>query len=252
MASVLGNYQIVTTTQTQTNSKERYSANPDCLRCKGIGWLLDFGDAVPCPEKGCMLESYQAYKKDPANFKARGVIQDQTFDNFIKIYKPVSENNKTKGNVNAFEACKALANGDAPYIWLLVYGGTGNGKTHLCYATTRAMLSRGMEAEMIASAELFSKIRQGIDSHESDHIIQHYKDIYALVIDDWGVGYGSDFERARFDEIMASRYENARVTVVTTNKDIIEIPERVRSRFEDISRSKIILNMAGDYRKVSR
>ena len=204
--------------------------------------MLDSGDVVPCPEKGCMAESYRDYKRDPMNFKSRGVIQDQTFANFVKV----------QGSANAFNASKSLANGEAPFIWLLIYGGTGNGKSHLCYAMTRLMLLRGMQAEMIASAELFSKIRQGIDSHESDQIIKQYKDIYALVSDDWGVGYGSDFEKARFDEIMASRYENARVTVLTTNKDITEIPERVRSRFEDISRSKIILNKSGDYRKVSR
>ena len=103
------------------------------------------------------------------------MIQDQSFENFVKV----------PGSHKSFDACKALANGDAPFIWLLIYGGTGNGKTHLCYATTKTMLERGVEAEMIASAELFSKIRQGISNNESDKIIQHYKDMYALVIDDW-------------------------------------------------------------------
>lgn len=218
--------------------------------CNGLGWVhpldslgnISYANVNHCTENGCMADSYRAYRNGTPFIRSRGVIQNRTFDDFVK----------RKGTEEAFKHSKALANGDAPFIWLLIYGGTGNGKTHLCYAITQRLLERGVEAEMIASAELFSKIRQGIESHTSDEAMQHYKDVYALILDDWGVGYGTDFERARFDEIMASRYENYRVTVLTTNKDITEIPERVASRFQDKARAKVCWNKADDYRKVSR
>lgn len=233
----------MTGTQNPTLIKEKYRANPECKVCDGIGWLLPngtFSTPIHCTAKGCMAESYNDYKKHPDQMKSHGVVQMQTFDNFVL----------SPGCRPAYKAAKDLANGQAPYIWLLIYGGTGNGKTHLCYAMTKTLIERGLNAEMVASAELFSKIRKGIETKED--VLQHFKDVPALIIDDWGVGYGSEFEKARFDEVMAYRYEHYMVTVMTTNKDLKDIPERVRSRFEDKLMSLIVLNKSSDYRKVAR
>lgn len=202
-----------------------------------------YGKTIPCPEKGCLQDSFNAYQRGDPFIRSRGVTQpSQTFETVVKV----------PGLTKAFNLAKAIANGDADFIWLLIYGGVGNCKTHLCHAIAKKMIDRGVTTEMIPAAELFSKLRQAIGENKCDEVSQYYKEIYALVLDDWGVEYGTEFERARFDEIMAARYANARVTVVTTNKDITEIPERVRSRFEDVVMARIVENKAGDYRKVSR
>jgi len=245
IGAILGNYQIVTQDiQDPTRIKEKYSANPGCVRCNGTGWVYiypgNYKEIEHCTAKGCMAESYEKWRKNPERMQSHGVVQVQSFDNFV-----LSPKNKP-----AYKAAKSLAYGEAPFIWLLIYGGTGNGKTHLCYAITKTLIERGLTAKMIASAELFAEIRKGIETKED--VMKHYKDIPALIIDDWGVGYGTEFEKARFDELLAYRYEHYMVTVLTTNKDLPNLPERVRSRFEDKLKSLIIFNEAGDYRKVAR
>ncbi|GAH62140.1 unnamed protein product, partial [marine sediment metagenome] len=64
-----------------------------------------------------------------------------------------------------------------------------------------------------------------------------------------GLQYGTEWEAAKFDELMTSRWAAWKPTVITTNKDISELPDRIRSRFGDKDMSRFILDSAPDFRK---
>jgi len=49
---------------------------------------------------------------------------------------------------------------------------------------------------------------------------------------------------------MTSRFATAKPTVLITNKDLADLPDRVRSRFGDKAMARAIHNSAGDYRRV--
>lgn len=216
-------------------------ANPYCEVCKGAGFVhpyrgghVIYTEILPCYAPGCLLGTERA--KQPAE------VQRQTFENFAPV----------PGTEKALKAAKALAYGEAKFIWLLIHGDPGNGKTHLCNAIVKEVRNRGLDVRMILAADLFSQLREAMEQHHTDTLLREYKDIFFLAIDDYGVEYGSEWEAAKFDELMTSRYATSKPTVLITNKDLADLPPRVRSRFEDKVMARAVQNSAGDYRKTRR
>ncbi|MBA7466139.1 Chromosomal replication initiator protein DnaA [subsurface metagenome] len=218
-----------------------YRANPDCPVCKGAGFIhirdgerVIYSDMKPCPAPGCMRDSIHG--KQPRE------VQRQTFETFQAV----------PGTEKALKAAWALAYGGAKFIWLLFYGQPGNGKTHLGNAIVKVVRERGLDVRMVLAADLFSMLREAIESKKADVLLRKFKDIFFLVIDDYGVEYGSDWESAKFDELMTSRYATGKPTVLITNKKLSELPERIQSRFQDKVMARAIHNSASDYRGKKR
>ena len=216
-------------------------ANPYCEVCKGAGFVhprqgerIIYSEVIPCSAPGCLLSTEKA--RQPTE------VQRQTFENFLPV----------PGTEKALKAAKSLASGEAKFIWLLIYGNTGNGKTHLGNAIVKEVRERGLDVRMILAADLFSQLREAMEQHHTDTLLRKFKDIFFLAIDDYGVEYGSEWEEAKFDELMTSRYATGKPTVLITNKDLADLPPRVRSRFEDKVMSRAIQNSAGDYRKTRK
>jgi len=209
----------------------------DCRLCKGAGFVhpvegerICYEKMIPCAAPGCLRSSIVGGGPRAA--------REQSFDTF----RPVA------GTQQALKAAQALASGAGKFVWLLIYGQPGNGKTHLCNAIVRAVRDRGLEARQILAADLFATLREAIKDNQTDAMLRRYKDIGFLAIDDYGVEYGSDWESAKLDELLTSRYANARATVLVTNKELTELPDRVRSRFQDKGMARAVLNSAPDYR----
>jgi len=97
---------------------------------------------------------------------------------------------------------------------------------------------------------MYSEIKRAMDSHTDQELITKFKEVALLIIDDWGVEFGTAWQLAVFDEILDARYWTARATVVTTNKDISELPLRIKSRFSDKKIARVAYNSAPDYRKI--
>jgi len=220
-----------------TSEKEDGEGLPGCPVCKGAGFVyprdgdrIIYSKTIPCPAPGCLLNSVRG--------KLPSEVLRQTFETFQVV----------PGTDKAFKASRALAYGEAKFIWLLIYGQPGNGKTHLCNATVREVRERGLDVRMILAADLFSMLREAIKDNRTDELLRKFKDIFFLAIDDYGVEYGSDWESAKFDELMTSRYATCKPTVLITNKDLTDLPERIQSRFTDKKMSKAVQNSAGDYR----
>ena len=214
-----------------------YRPNPNCSVCKGAGFVhpqdgdkIIFSQVIPCSVPGCLLDSVRG--KQPSE------VQKQTFENFKQI----------TGTEKAFKAAQSLALGSASFIWLLIYGEPGNGKTHLCNAIVKEVRARGLDVRMVLAADFFSLLREAIESKKADVLLRQFKDIFFLAIDDYGVEYGTDWESAKFDELMTSRYATGKPTVLITNKKLADLPGRIRSRFQDKVMARAIHNSAGDYR----
>lgn len=221
-----------------------------CRVCRDTGFVhprnergrIDFSRVIPCPGPGCAGHRAEQARLDDGVAMGRGVHRpEQTFDTFERL----------EGNKDAFKYARRLGAGTSSFIWLLIYGGTGNGKSHLCNAMAKTAIRRSVDTRLVAVADLFSALRAAIDMRDGETVMQRYKETGFLILDDYGLQYGTEWEAARFDELMSFRYANLLPTAMTTNLDLESLPPRIRSRFEDHRLARIAHNTAKDYRFAS-
>jgi primosomal protein DnaI len=132
--------------------------------------------------------------------------------------------------------------------FLLCYGSPGNGKTHLCNALAIVLNENKIGLRLYAVADLLSDLKMAMADNSIELKIRFLKTIPALILDDYGVNYGSEWEFAKIDEIFTARFRDERITVMTTNLDFDSLPERIKSRFKDSELSVAVLNNGLDQR----
>ena len=172
---------------------------------------------------------------------------DHTFASF---------NQKVRGVSDAYRAFKALAEGKTDKPFLLCCGGVGNGKTHLCEAFVIEMRKRKFICRYNKVVEILRIFKSAMGDNTGmppvDTLIARFAEARILILDDYGIEYGSRWEQSVIEDLIDERYRARRITVLCTNLDISELPERIASRFSDPGVSVKVLNEAGDYRKRRR
>lgn len=131
-----------------------------------------------------------------------------------------------------------LASGDG----LIMMGNMGTGKTHLAVGLMRvATRTHNVKARYVTAPALFSRIRasySGNGETEAD-ILAEFSDAPLLVLDEIGVGKGSDNELNLIYALLGRRYDECRPTVIITNlmsEDLKAwLGERVVDRLRDTS-----------------
>lgn len=176
--------------------------------------------------------------------KSLGVTSlENTFGNF----KPVP------GTEKALASFEALASGKTEWKMLLCYGGVGNGKTHLCEASVVTLYERGIFCRVMTMARMMRALKECMRPDAViayDELIERYCRCGHLVVDDVGMGgSGSDWEFGQLEEIVVARYRERLFTIMTTNRDLTELPERIVSRFRDPDVGVVVLNQGADYRR---
>lgn len=169
---------------------------------------------------------------------------DNTFENLKRV----------KGMEMAIDTAQALANGTATYSIVLIYGTTGNGKSHVCDAVALQWYKRGLFARVLVWSELAAMLVKYQFSKEPDSpdpslIVDRLAKAERLIIDDFGMG-GSDSKLpvGWLERIVDWRYHERLPMLLTTNLDLKELPDRIVSRFSDVVRGRLVLNSAPDYR----
>lgn len=228
-----------------------YHPKGDCPKCKGAGFVHpfnhltqspNFSEAKPCDAPCCLLDSIRAYKRGEVYMKEQGIEPTKTFDNF-KVTGGCADARES------WEATKAFADGSARFINLLLYGNVGCGKTHLCNAAARTLNERGIMVKLYTVADLLSLLRTAIDKGQAEDEVHALENQTCLILDDFKPEYESMWATSRLEEIIDYRHRNLHLTMVTTNRTLSELPERLVSRFADVDCGKIILNSAPDYRR---
>lgn len=247
------NHQTIQTSEEELRAFEiewegvPYKPLFNCPECKGAGFVhphkpdgsVSYSLFIPCNHPGCYVDNFRAYLRGEMVQQSGVTNLQQTFENFDK---------NVPGVKKACIAAEKMAEGLGDFIWLIIYGGVGNGKTHLLKAIASRVIDRGISIKMIMMAELLSELRMAIDTKQTDYKMKELKEVPYLLIDELGLEYGTDWEKEKIEELLASRWNNGRFTVVATNRDIEELPPRLKSRFQDRHLSRWVRNEAEDYR----
>lgn len=170
-----------------------------------------------------------------------------TFENF-EITAPV------KG---AYQTLKTLAEGKSDRKFILLYGKTGCGKTYLIEALIIEWATRTIFSRYRTFSDIVRYLKGGLSTPGLyEQRFSSIRDVSKLIIDDYGMGTTeSRFEVSELEDIIDLRYrrryypDSKDVTILTSNKDIKELPDRVTSRFYDPEFGVVFYMGDRDYRK---
>ncbi len=158
----------------------------------------------------------------------RGRFRDATFEHF---------NAADTRQRKVLAACQAFAAGPLnEWRSLVLVGPCGTGKTHLGAAMALTTIARGTSARMASAREIVRALRatwrRGSEADE-ESVISDYAGCGLLVVDELGVGFGSDGELTQLLDVIDRRYQLQRPIVAITNLSTKDLHTAVGDRIYD-------------------
>lgn len=156
------------------------------------------------------------------------LLPDLTFSEFV-----VGASNQF-----AHAACQATAGWPGEkYNPLFLYGGSGLGKTHLLNAVGHAVLERFPDRKVLylSSESFMNELIHGLRRNRMDEFRARFRHIDVLIVDDVQFLAGRERTQEEFFHTFNTLYETRRQILVAADcfpKDIPELEERLRNRFE--------------------
>ncbi len=141
-------------------------------------------------------------------------FQRRTFPNFLcNTPGRIKNYNIAKEYADNFAAHKARGDG------LYIEGTNGTGKTHLAAAIALQLIGEGVPVICKTASDLLQDIKKSFDSGEAREyeILDVYKRVDLLIIDDLGKEHCTDWGMSTLYSILNDRYEDMKPTIVTTN-----------------------------------
>lgn len=216
---------------------------------------------------GCKCEDMNLAKRVVANDrKAKSNRMREVFDQKSLVNKALLKatfENYNPPNLELSDAKKRVVafvesfNPETP-VNLLLVGTFGTGKSHLSYAATQYLISKGHSALFLSVPKLLTKIKETYSasaSYSENDLIELVQNIDLLVLDDLGAEYtnakaGADnWVWSKLFEIVDSR--SGRHTIYTTNLTADALEKKVNTRnFSRIMEDTRVIKMNGkDYRR---
>lgn len=238
-----------------------------CELCGGTGWKPVEQEGVrrvvPCD---CRQETALARRLGAARIPPR--YEHCAFENFeVSVHDNPAYN-------QSLQQARLLAEGFAreypvgTEFGLLFMGPCGVGKTHLAVAIVRALVEKGADCLFYDFRELLKAIQASynpVSQTTEMQVLAPVLEAEVLLLDDLGASKPSDWVRDTVAHIVNSRYNDKRVTLITTNypdapvtrpqgsgvvrEDTLSdrIGERMRSRLYEMCR--VVDLQAEDFRR---
>ena len=174
---------------------------------------------------GAARAARHAQSRIPLRFKNR------SFENYTV---------ENEGQRKALNICRSYASSWAKVsksgTGLIFSGKAGAGKTHLACSIAFEVIERGGVAQFATVAEVMRQIKSAFskDSATTEQgQIDHFSGMELLILDEVGMDYGTDFNKALIFEILNNRYENMLPTILLTNLDMDALTEYMGERLVD-------------------
>lgn len=199
-------------------------------RIRDIFEHLDQSRSSVSIEDGLPVEPDEALRPKPSRSDdtlATGLNKRYRFDNFVL----------GKSNELGYAAASQIAQkpGDA-YNPLLLYGGTGLGKTHLLHAIGNKIReqSPSMKVLYLDSERFVSDMIKALRHGAIDNFKKHYRSAGALLIDDIQFFAGKKSSQEEFFHTFNALLDSKQQIVLTCDrypKEVEGLEARLRSRF---------------------
>jgi len=179
-----------------------------------------------------------------AEIEASGIgklIRTQSFDNFNLSYYPDDVSKRISFNMSVLRSFAENFNRDSDDSFLLI-GPTGLGKTHLSTSVARIVIERGYSVTYKTAQSVmtvFEKQRFG-DGFNGDGTERELYDADLLIIDDLGTEVTTQYTVAWLYELINTRMNEEKSTIINTNLT----KDELRSRYAD----RITSRLFGEYK----
>ncbi len=207
----------------------------ECAACADSGFL-DNGTMCPCMRRRLIEETCEASGIGE-------LLRTQTFESFDLSYYE-SDENAHRRMTQILSRMKQFAETFAPgqSESLVLFGGTGLGKTHLSTAVARTVIERGHDVLYISAVGLLADFElqrfgnRTVGSAPSEGDTARYYDCDLLIIDDLGTEVANQFTTSVLYDLLNTRILRRRSTVMSTNLT----QDEFRRRYWDRITSRVL------------
>jgi DNA replication protein DnaC len=231
--------------------------DPECPLCGGVGFLRlevpvghpDFGRLQVCACRQAQV-SRQVHSRLYAMSRLEE-LEHLTFDTFKPrgyIGLPPFQADSLERAYNQSRIFASSLEG-----WLLLQGGFGCGKTHLAAAIANFAVSLGVPTLFITVPDMLDQLRSAYGDAETtfEERFDEIRQARLLILDDFGTQNATPWAQEKLFQIINYRYINRLPLVVTTNVNLEEIENRIRSRLQDPELITKVVISSPDYRNPS-
>ena len=241
-----------------SSTADATAAQEVCPICGGVGFLRrnlpvgdpDFGRLVPCV---CQQnKSNQAAKRRLYEMSNLEAFKNMTFSDFSVQGRLGLADEQIRSLQYALSQAQQFTGN--PRGWLLLMGTYGCGKTHLAAAIANSCVEFGMKTIFLTVPDLLDWLRYTYDATDEtfEQRFEELRNVNLLVLDDLGAQNATGWAKEKLFQIIDYRYIRKLPTVVTTNADLEELDDRIRSRLQDPDLVVSVRITAPDYRSPVR
>ncbi len=230
------------------------NATDVCPICGGVGFLRrdlpvgdpNFGKLIPCvcqQNKANQVARNRLYQM--SNLEAFKTMSLASFS--VQGRLGLADEQIRSLQYALSQAQQFAAN---PRGWLLLMGSYGCGKTHLAAAIANTCVEFGMQTIFLTVPDLLDWLRYSYDSIDQtfEQRFEELRNVSLLVLDDLGAHNATNWAAEKLFQIVDYRYIRKLPTVVTTNLDLEDLDDRIRSRLQDPDLVTCVRITAPDYR----
>src|SRR5688500_13961480 len=183
--------------------------------------------AMPAPEPAALVAAVRASTPAPSEHFNGHLDNHYSFDNFVE-----GRSNQL-GRAAAWQA--ALKPGERAHNPLLLYGGTGLGKTHLMFAAGNAMRASNpnMRVMFLRSEQFFSAMMKALQDKAMDQFKRQFQQVDALLIDDIQFFAGKDRTQEEFFHTFNALFDGKQQIILTCDRyprEVEGLEPRLKSR----------------------
>ncbi|MCL1635993.1 chromosomal replication initiator protein DnaA [Luteimonas sp. SX5] len=187
---------------------------------------LEIGALKRAPSPVAASMSMSAPTRQPEPFHGN-LDNHYTFDNFVE-----GRSNQL-GRAAAWQA--ATRPGDRSHNPLLLYGGTGLGKTHLMFAAGNAMRAHNPATRVmyLRSEQFFSAMMKALQDKAMDGFKRQFQQVDALLIDDIQFFAGKDRTQEEFFHTFNALFDGKQQIILTCDRyprEVEGLEPRLKSR----------------------